>query len=52
MVIVHYRLAALVITGGMVMTLAAQQRKMPQTTKESVTGTPSYKTETLHGTVV
>jgi len=46
------RFAALVIAGAMVATLSAQQDKMPKTTKESIPGTPSVKTEKLHGTVV
>ena len=46
------RFAALVIAGAMVATLSAQQDKMPKTSKESIPGTPSVKTEKLHGTVV
>ena len=52
MKIVNHRFAAVLITGGIVISLCAAQAKMPKTTKDSVKGTPSVTTEQLHGTVV
>jgi hypothetical protein len=46
------RFIAFAITSAAVVTLSAQESKMPKTTKETVTGTPSIKTEKLQGTVV
>lgn len=52
MTIVNGRFAAVLITGGIAISLCGAQAKMPKTTTESVKGTPSVSTDQLHGAVV